>query len=157
MMGVSLARRIFVVFGDGKSELPLVHVDNAVDAIVECVRNSAADNQVFNVVDQNPVTKTTYMGRVIRPLFPNAFVIYVPMSLLLALTWLQEKLLVILGRQPILTVYRLTSAQKRVRYSTSRIQTAIGWRSHVTFEQGIEGLIKERCRGAGISNRRAVP
>ena len=143
MIGVSFARRIFVVFGDGESELPLVHVDNTVDAIVECISNSAADNQVFNVVDQERVTKKMYMERVVKPLYLKATVIYCPMSLLLALTWLQEKLIAILGRQPFLTVYRLASSQKRVRYSTSRIENAIGWRSRIRFEQGAEQLIRE--------------
>jgi nucleoside-diphosphate-sugar epimerase len=146
MMGVSFARRIFVVFGDGESELPLVHVDNAVDAIVECISNSAADNQVFNVVDQDLVTKRMYMERVVKPLHPKATVTYCPMSLLLTLTWLQEKLLAILGKQPFLTVYRLMSSQKRVRYSTSKIENAIGWRSRIGFEQGAEQLIKEHQR-----------
>ena len=148
MMGVSLARRIFVVFGDRKSELPLVHVDNTVDAIVECISNRAADNQVFNVVDHDLVTKRMYMERVVKPLYPKATVIYCPMSLLLSLTWLQEKLIAILGKQPFLTVYRLVSSQKRVRYSTSRIENALGWRSHIRFEQGAEQLIRERGRAA---------
>jgi len=143
MMGVSFAQRIFVVFGDGESELPLVHVDNTVDAIVECVGNSAADNQVFNVVDRELITKRMYMERVLKPLYPNAVVVYCPMSLLLTLTWLQEKLIAIVGKQPFLTVYRLVSSQKRVRYSTSRIENAIGWRSHIRFEQGSEQLIRE--------------
>ena len=141
MMGVSFAGRIFVVFGDGESELPLVHVDNAVDAIVECISNSAADNQVFNVVDHDPVTKMMYMERVVKPLCPKATVIYCPMSLLLTLTWIQEKLIAIFGKRPSLTVYRLVSSQKRVRYSASKIQNAIGWRSRVRFEQGAEQLI----------------
>jgi len=76
--------------------MPLVHVANAVDAIVECISNSAADNQVFNVVDHDPVTKRMYMERVVKPLCPKATVIYCPMSLLLTLTWVQEKLIAIL-------------------------------------------------------------
>jgi nucleoside-diphosphate-sugar epimerase len=148
MMGVSFARRIFVVFGDGESELPLVHVDNTVDAIVECISNSAADNQVFNLVDQDLVTKKMYMEQVVKPLYPKATVIYCPMSILLTLTWLQEKLIAILGKQPFLTVYRLVSSQKRVRYSTSKIENAIGWRSRISFEQGVEQLIREHGRPA---------
>ena len=141
MMGVSFARCVFVVFGDGKDELPLVHVENTVDAIVECIVNSAADNQVFNVVDHDLVTKKMYMERVVKPLYPKAVVIYCPMSLLLTLTWLQEKLLAILGKQAFLTVYRLASSQKRVRYSTSRIEKAIGWHSRMRFEQAVAQLI----------------
>ena len=146
MMGVSFARRIFVVFGNGKSELPLIHVDNAVDAIVECMSNSAADKQVFNVVDPDLVTKTMYVEQVVKPLYPKATVIYCPMSILLTLTWLQEKIVAILGKQPYLTVYRLVSSQKRIRYSTSKIEKAIGWRSKIGFEQGIEQLIREHRR-----------
>lgn len=157
MMGVSLARRIFVVFGDGKSELPLVHVDNAVDAIVACITSSASDNQVFNVVDRDLVSKRTYVERVVKPLYPNAIVTYVPMSLLLTLTWLQEKLLATLGRQPSLTVYRLVSSQKRIRYSTSKIEQAIGWRPHIGFEQGVKHLMRERGRAPDIGERRIVP
>jgi nucleoside-diphosphate-sugar epimerase len=157
LIGVLLAPRIFVVFGDGESELPLVHLDNVVDAIVECMRSSAADNQIFNVVDQGPVTKKTYVERVIRRLYPNAAVIYVPMPLLLAVTWLQEKLLAILGRRPFLTVYRLLSSQKRIRYSTFRIEQAVGWRSRVAIEQGVEQLSRERDRPPGSGERRAVP
>ena len=142
MMGVSLARKIYLVFGSGESELPLVHVENVVDAIIECVSNSAADKQTFNVVDQDPVAKKTYMDLVIKPRCPGAMVIYIPMPLLVALTWVQEKLLLLLGRRPFLTVYRLMSSQKRVRYSTSRIERAIGWRSHIRFQQGAEQLVR---------------
>ena len=156
MMGVSFARCIFVVFGDGSSELPLVHVDNTVDAIVECIRDSAADNQVFNVVDQDLVTKKMYMDRVVKPLYPRAIVIYCPMRLLLALTWLQEKLLGIIGKQPILTVYRLVSSQNRIRYDTSRIENAIGWRSRIRFKQGAEQLVREYGRSADTESPSVV-
>ena len=157
MMGVSFARRLFVVFGDGESELPLVHVDNAVDAIVECISNSAADGQVFNVVDQDLVTKKMYMERVVKPLYPRATVIYCPMSLLHTLTWLQEKLIAILGRQPFLTVYRLVSSQKRVRFRASKIEMAIGWRSRISFEQGAEQLMRTHGRAADTESGSVVP
>ena len=149
MMGVSLARRLFVVFGNGKNELPLVHVDDAVDAIVECLRNRAADGNVFNVVDPHPVTTKTYVERVIRPLYPGAMIIYCPMPLLRFLTLVQEKLLLAMGKRPFLTAYRLASSQKGVKYDTSRIERAIGWRPRVSFEQGAEQLVELEKRAAG--------
>jgi nucleoside-diphosphate-sugar epimerase len=157
IMGVSYARRIFVVFGNGESELPLVHVDNTVDAIVECMSNSAADNQVFNVVDQDLVTKKMYMERVVKPLYPKATVIYCPMSLLLGLIWLQEKIVAILGKQPLLTVYRLMSSQKRVRYRASKIEMATGWRSHIRFEQGAEQQVVGHRRPGNTEQWPSVP
>ena len=144
MMGVSFAMRLFVVFGDGESELPLVHVDNAVDAIVECMRNPAADGQVFNVVDRYSPTKKVYVERIIRPLCPKAMVMYCPMTLLRVLTWVQETLFAVFGKRPFVTAYQLASSQNKVRYGTSKIENATGWRSRITFEQGAEQLIRQR-------------
>jgi nucleoside-diphosphate-sugar epimerase len=146
MMGVTFARRLFVVFGDGESELPLVHVDNVVDAIMECVRNRAAEGQVFNLVDPGPVTRKAYVERIIKPLHPSAVVIYCPMPLLRALTVAQEKLLSALGMQPFLTAYRLASSQTGVKYDTSRIERALGWRPRISFEQGAEQIVELEAR-----------
>lgn len=148
MLGVSFGRRIFVVFGDRQRELPLAHVDNVVDAIVESIGNSAADNRVFNVVDSDPVTTEMYMERIVKVLYPRASTIYCPLSLLLILTWLQEKLMPVFGKQPFLTVYRLASSQKCVRYSTSRIEKAIGWRSRIGFAEGAEQQTREHGQAA---------
>jgi nucleoside-diphosphate-sugar epimerase len=156
MMGISFGARFFLVFGDGDSALPLVHVDNAVDAVVECMRRSAADNQVFNVVDQDLVTKRMYMKQVVAPLYPQATMIFCPMSLLIAATWLQERVLGLLGKTPYLTVYRLVSSQKRVRYSTSKIEATICWRSRIRFEEGAEQQITEHRRRARSESRSAV-
>jgi nucleoside-diphosphate-sugar epimerase len=142
MMGVSFARRLFVVFGARESEVPLVHVDNVVDAIVECVRNRAADGHVFNVVDPGPVTRETYVNRIVKPLHPGALVIYCPMPLLLALTLVQEKLLSALGRRPLLTAYQLAASQKGVKYDTSRIGRVLGWQPRISFEQGVGQLLE---------------
>lgn len=143
MMGVSFARRIFIVFGSGSGELPLVHVDNAIDAIVKCMTDTAADNQIFNVVDHEVITKKAYMERIVKPLYPKALVIYCPMPLLVAFTWFQENVAIILGTKPFLTVYRLVSSQRRIRYSTSKIRTMIGWCPRVGFAQFAEQLLRE--------------
>jgi nucleoside-diphosphate-sugar epimerase len=151
MMGVSIRQRIFVVFGDGYSQLPLVYVDNLVDAIMECIKNNAADNQIFNVVDQDIVTKKRYMELVIKRLFPHALVIYVPIPLLLVATWCQEKLVSMFGGRPLLTVYRLLASQKPIRYSTSKIEKAIGWHSRVGFEKGIENVLRKQVRSGNTT------
>ena len=157
MMGVSFARRIFLVFGSEESALPLVHVDNVADSIVACIDNSAADNQVFNVVDRELITKKMYIDRLVKPLYSKATVIYCPMPILLVLTWLQEKLLPIIGKRPFLTVYRLRSSQRRVRYDTSKIEKAIGWRSRIRFEEGAEQVIRAHRQAADAGAPHALP
>ncbi len=77
MLGFS-AGRLFVVIGTGGFVLPLVYVDNLVDAIVQSLEHQDAPGQVFNVVDQDRITKRTYMNRVIRRVHPHARVVYLP-------------------------------------------------------------------------------
>lgn len=143
MMGVSFRRRLFLVFGDGRGELPLLHVDNAVDAIVACMRTAVGGGQVFNVVDRGPITRKTYVERIIKPLHPGAVVIYCPMPMLRAVTVVQEKLLSILGRRPFITAYGLATSQKGVKYDTSRIERALGWRPRVGFREAVDQLLQK--------------
>jgi nucleoside-diphosphate-sugar epimerase len=133
-MGISFRQRIFVVLGKREHVLPLLHVDDAADAIVACLFRSVADNQVFNVLDHNPTTKQKYIERAIRPRFPNAFVVYCPIRPLVAIVWIQEKVLTFLGRRPFLTAYRLVSSQKPVRYSTLKFEQTMGWRPRAGFK-----------------------
>jgi hypothetical protein len=98
------------------------------------MRDGAADNQVFNVLGNEPFTKSMYLERVVKPLNPKAIVIRCPMPLLIAATWMQEKVFALLGKVPLLTVYRLVSSQKRVRYSTSKIEQALGWHSRAGLD-----------------------
>jgi len=146
MMGASFARRVFVVFGYGNCALPLVHVDNAVDAIVGCISSSAANRGVFNVVDLDRVSKRMYMEHVVKRLYQNVLVVYFPLWLLFFLTWLLERLAAILGKEPPLTVYRLASSQRCIRYSAAKIQSTVAWRPRIRFEQGARQLIESHGR-----------
>lgn len=137
MMGLSLANRLFLVFGRGKLELPLVHVDNVVDAIFLSMGASSANDQIFNVVDSERITKEIYMRWLIRKLYPKAHVVYVPNSLLYCLTWVQEHAFRLLKKDPVLTTYRLISSQKQIRYDSSKIEKTLGWKPRVTFDQAV--------------------
>jgi nucleoside-diphosphate-sugar epimerase len=147
MMGARFSRRLFVVFGDGTHALPLLHVDNLVDAVVSCITSSAADNQIFNVLDQETVSKNDYVDRVMKPLYPDALFVRLPIPLLLILTRLQERVATLIGRAPLLTAYRLISSQKPVRYSAAKLGARLGWRPPVTFRQGSAQLVSQGKSG----------
>lgn len=147
MMGFSLMGKGFIVIGNGKFELPFVYVDNLVDVIIKSIQNDKANNQVFNVVDSERVNKREYVQKVIRPLYPKARVFYFPFRLLYFIVWLQEKAFSIMGRNPVLTRYRLVSSQKHISYDNSRMVQTLSWRPKVTMAQAFEQLIKsERAK-----------
>ncbi len=140
MIGFALANKLFVVIEHGEFELPLVYIDNLVDAILEVIVNSHADNKVFNLVDTDSITKKIYVDKLIRKLYPKAYVVYLPYSCIYWLTWAQEKAFHALGRKPFFTTYRLISSQKNIRYDCSKIKSSIGWRPRVKFEQAVAAI-----------------
>lgn len=143
MMGFSLMGKGFIVIGNGKFELPFVYVDNLVDVIIKSIQSDKANNQVFNVVDSERVNKREYVQKVIRPLYPRARVFYFPFRLLYFIVWLQEKAFSIMGRNPVLTRYRLVSSQKHISYDNSKIVRTFQWQPKIKMSEALEYLVRE--------------
>jgi nucleoside-diphosphate-sugar epimerase len=144
MLGFAMRSRLFLVIGDGSLELPLVWRGNLVDAIMQSIRSEAADDQIFNVVDGEPVSKRRYMGSLIKKVYPDAVVLYLPYGLMYAATGAQELVCRILGKGAFLTRYRLASSQKKIRYDNSKIVRVLGWKPRVTFEDAVSIIAEQR-------------
>lgn len=131
MMGFSKGS-LFVVIGMGDFVLPVVYINNLVDAIVLALEKDEAVGQTFNVVDPERLTKRAYVDGLIRRIHRSARVVYFPYSILYAMTWLQERVFGLMKRAPVLTCYRLTSSQKSVIYDSSNLVNRLGWRAAVS-------------------------
>jgi predicted dehydrogenase/nucleoside-diphosphate-sugar epimerase len=141
MMGFSLFRKAFIVIGNGKFELPLVYIDNLVDAIIKSMQTDKADGQILNVVDSERMNKKQYVKRLIKVLYPKAPVFYFPFSLLYAVTWAQEVLFRTLKRNPFLTRYRLISSQRNISYDSSKIVDTLAWQPRVSVDDAILNIV----------------
>lgn len=144
MLGLSLANKVFLVFGNGQFALPLVYVDNVADAILQCLKTPDADYQIFNVVDTEGITKKRYIEDLVKKLYPQPHLVYLPYWLLYGLTWVQEQVFRILHRPPFLITYRLVSSQRPIRYDSSKIARMIGWQPRVTFDQAVAEIVSHR-------------
>jgi 2-alkyl-3-oxoalkanoate reductase len=142
MLGFDLMGKAFVVIGNGKFVLPFAYVDNVAEAVIESIRNKNADNQTFNVIDQERIDKKEYMRQVIRAVHPTARFIYFPYGLLYLVVWSQEFLFKKMGRNPILTRYRLTSSQKPIIYDNSKIRTVLGWKPRVSMSEAVDRMVR---------------
>jgi nucleoside-diphosphate-sugar epimerase len=140
MMGFSKGS-LFAVIGMGDFVLPVVYIDNLVDAIVLALEKDEAVGETFNVVDRERLTKRAYMDGLIRRIHRNARVVYFPYSMLYAATWVQERLFGLMNRPPVLTCYRLISSQKSVLYDSSRLANRLGWRPSVSPSDAMSRLV----------------
>jgi nucleoside-diphosphate-sugar epimerase len=140
MMGFSVGSQ-YIVIGKGDFVLPVVYVENLVDAIMLSLQKDEAAGQIFNVVDSEKLDKRTYMNRVIRRVDSKARVLYFPYWLLYSLTWMQERALRVMKRRPVLSCYRLVSSQRSVLYDSRRIVERLGWRAGVNVSEAIDRLV----------------
>jgi 2-alkyl-3-oxoalkanoate reductase len=138
MMGFSAGIKLFAIIGNGKFILPLVYIDNLVEAIILTISSENSTGQTYNVVDPERVTKKEYVDLLLRKLYSRAMFLYIPYWLIYSLVYFQEILAAnILKRKPFLTRYRLTSSQKKIVYDSSKIQKELNWKPQVTLRDAI--------------------
>jgi len=115
-----------VVLGDPQSILPLVHVDDVVDALVRVAGGGIPAGAIYHLVDERTVTRERLARAIaaadsLRPLV-------VPAAILQSAAFGCEVLGRVLRREAPLTRYRLRSTSARVRFDCARAARDLGWR-----------------------------
>ncbi len=137
----AVARRAggrWLILGDGKLELPLVYIDDVVDAILAAVARKLVQGQIIQVIDGEHLTQEDVLAAVSGN--GKSKVIKVPRPLVFALGKLSEYPLGALGRQSPVALYRLRSALARLHYESSRAQELLGWTPRVGVREGIRRM-----------------
>ena len=153
-----VARRMgnfFVILGDGTRELPLVYVEDVVNAIVLAAENSKFDGSVFHIVDQAHITQNQLVRDYILKNAKNAKIIHVPVAILYSLAFGLEVLSKVLKRAVPLSIYRLKSALARMQFDCSRAENEIGWQPLVGIASGLQETMA--AEPATYSNDGLVP
>jgi nucleoside-diphosphate-sugar epimerase len=121
------------VLGDGKIELPLVYIDDVVDAMMAAVDRVLVGGEIIQIIDPARLTQQDVLEIAggARP------VVHVPRPVVFALGKLSEYPLGALGRQSPVAVYRLKSALARLHYESDRAQSILGWQPRVGVREGI--------------------
>ena len=132
----AIARRVagrWLVLGDGELELPLVYIDDVVDAIVNAVERRLTQGEIIQVVDPDRLTQRDVLDLVggAKP------IVAVPRKLVFAIGKLTEYPLRALGRQSPVAAYRLRSALARMHYESDRAASLLGWTPRVGVREGI--------------------
>src|SRR5262245_54251275 len=123
----------WLVLGDGKLELPLVYIDDVVDAIIAAINRKLARGEIIQLVDPAHLTQSEVLALAggSRP------IVCVPRPLVFALGKLSEYPLGALGRQSPVAAYRMRSALARLHYGSDRAVLLLDWRPRVGVREGI--------------------
>jgi predicted dehydrogenase/nucleoside-diphosphate-sugar epimerase len=135
------AGRRWLVLGDGTLQLPLVYLDDVVDALAIALDGPLARGEIVQLVDPARLTQN---GVLARALPRDAKVVRVPRTLLFVVGKLSELALGLLGRKSPLSAYRLRSALSRTGFAAGRAGELLGWSPRVGVEEGIRRSTGDR-------------
>jgi 2-alkyl-3-oxoalkanoate reductase len=136
-----VARRVgdvFVVLGDGTRELPLVYVEDVIDAILLAAETSKLDGQIFHIVDRTRVTQDQVVRDYISKNAKNAKIIHLPLAVVYSMALGFEVLSKILNRPAPLSIYRVKSALARMHFDCIRAENELGWQPRVGVASGLQ-------------------
>jgi predicted dehydrogenase/nucleoside-diphosphate-sugar epimerase len=136
-----VARKIgnlFVILGDGTRELPLVFVEDVIDAILLAAETSKFDGSVFHIVDPTQVTQNQVVRDYISKNAKTGKTLHVPVPIVCGLALAVEFLSRILKRPAPLSIYRVKSALARMRFDCSRAEKELGWQPRIGVASGLQ-------------------
>jgi 2-alkyl-3-oxoalkanoate reductase len=138
---IGIAGRWLVV-GNGSHHVPLVYVDNVVDALVLAATTSdLPDGSIFQLVDPQGITQKAYVNYASRSRKIRAS--YVPPWLLTIAGYGVELLGKALKRPVPLTPYRVRSITPLWPCDCTAAHTILGWRPRVSLQQGMAQTFPE--------------
>jgi predicted dehydrogenase/nucleoside-diphosphate-sugar epimerase len=118
-VGIRVGKRLVLV-GDRKIQVPYVHVDDAVEAMVRAAQSPFADGRAYQVVGDELLTR--------EELASSCAIIHLPMApacvLAMATEWLFDRL----GRSAPISAYRLRSAYAPLVFDCRKAREELGWR-----------------------------
>jgi 2-alkyl-3-oxoalkanoate reductase len=145
---IAIAGR-WVVIGNGKLPLPLVYVEDVVDALLLAADTNGVDGSIFHLVDPAQVTQNEYLD-LCRKVPGNALHLWrLPRWFLLTAAWGVEALCGLLRRGAPISRYRLRSARPLASCDCRAAKEKLGWTPRVGAREGLRAVFAPH--GAAIN------
>jgi nucleoside-diphosphate-sugar epimerase len=132
------ARRSIVV-GSGRNALPLVYVDDIVQALLLALDHDRAVGKTYNVSAGRPLTQRQFLQSIAEVLGVPAPRVRVPYRLLYAAGYAAERLAMLdrSGRRPPITRLGVAFLGADNRYTIDRARRELGYTPRVSVEDGV--------------------
>jgi nucleoside-diphosphate-sugar epimerase len=134
----------FFIHLGGSNRLPLTFVDNCAEAIVLAGLKPDVDGEIFNVVDDEPVTSGQFLGaykKTVKPFFS----IRVPYFLAYGMSSLWEKYSKWSKGQlpPVFNRRRCSAEWGGNQYSNEKLRERLGWKPRVSMKEAMEAFLSQ--------------
>ena len=124
----------WVVLGNGKITLPLVYIDDAVDAVILAMEKTLNKGEIFHLIDSSTVNQ----NEVLDMLGINqSKIIRIPRTIVFALGAISQLIFKCIGRKSPFSVYRMRSALPYLSFSTEKAAEKLGWEPQIGIKEGV--------------------
>ena len=138
--------RTLVVLGNGRLEVPLVGVDDVLDALMTATESGPYDGTIVQLVDPAAITQNEMVSRY-RAAAPGEWrVIHVPRPVVWLMGATAEAGFGLLGRAAPLSRYRVSSALAPRAFDCSRAKELWGWHPRVGVKAVLDQLAEDLKR-----------
>ncbi len=129
--------RYWLAVGPADQPLPLVYLDDVVDALVLAATGASIEGRVFHVIDPHPITHDQYLDRYRRLPGTQAQIVRVPSHLLglvaHAAEWAGRRS----GRDVPLTRYRVHALRPHRAFDLTAAFHTLGWTPRIGIVDGL--------------------
>ena len=137
------AGRTLVVLGNGRLEVPLVAVDDVLDALVMAAEHGPFDGTVAQLVDPAAISQNEMIERYRATAGGKWRVVHVPRPIVWLMGATAETLLGLVGRAAPLSRYRVASALAPRAFDCSRARQLWGWTPRVGVPAVLDQLVQD--------------
>lgn len=134
----------WICVGNGRLKLPLVYLDDVVDALLAAARSETTRGSIVHVVDSTAVEQREYLSALTRSVSSPPRISYLPRPLMMALAYGVELLGRALRRDVPLSRYRVRSLRPLWPFDTSLSLQKLNWRPPVGTAEGLRRTFPER-------------
>ncbi|MEQ1907175.1 MAG: NAD-dependent epimerase/dehydratase family protein [Vicinamibacterales bacterium] len=159
LMTPAVARRAgrwLVIIGDGRLVLPLVYVEDLIDALLAVADHDVFDGSVFHIVDESAVTQNELTDRYRAAVPEHLRVVHIPVVAMRAVGLVAQLAAGVLGRTPPLSPYRIASALAPLRFDCQAARGRVQWTPQVGVQRGLDivlGSHSSEAAGAARGTR----
>ena len=142
-IGPVIKNKLILSFSPKKKRLPIVYIDNLIDALI--LAGDKVDNQhyIFNVVDNDYPTQSDFIKLFNTYSDCTLYALFIPYYFLFFLFYVIDLIINIIPGKSSSYSYKIKSIKSSPAFSTDSIQRELGWKQQIDFSAAIKASIKK--------------
>ncbi len=147
------------LIGDGDNRLNVVHAANVAEACILAADSQVAIGEAYNCSSDGFLTQKQYFNRVAEAAGAKPVTRSVPYKLAYHIAFLLECLYRLFRskKPPLITRYLVWLIGRRCFFETKKAREQLGWKSTISYEDGIPAAVEHYLRHTGEKTEPSEP